>query len=275
MHILFNHLLEEAGLPLREVRLLRHANSTGRSAIDLWRRDRRAFLLYQSVQTFQRRPDFGDAHHWASFASTPAGETLFLGVYRVSFQGVGQKDLPKPHTSGVDAAGTYHRYKVAETHLLKELAGRLYIEWGRGTRSWIQRPDKQNKRITELRRSIDAPVFPGFLNFLEPLSRIESLPAGWSDVLRSSRGVYLLTCPRTGEHYVGKAHGEAGFLGRWLQYVATGHGGNIELKAREPSDYNISILEVAGSSASCDEISAMETRWKLKLRSRVNGLNRN
>ena len=93
--------------------------------------------------------------------------------------------------------------------------------------------------------------------------------------MQSSRGVYLLTCPKTKEQYVGSATGDAGFWGRWQEYVQTGHGGNVALKSRDPSDYQVSILEVAGTSASTDDVKTMEGRWQCKLQSREMGLNRN
>ncbi len=46
-------------------------------------------------------------------------------------------------------------------------------------------------------------------------------------------------------------------------------------KNREPSDYQVSILEVAGTSATMDDILAMEGRWQSKLQSRERELNRN
>jgi hypothetical protein len=60
-----------------------------------------------------------------------------------------------------------------------------------------------------------------------------------------------------------------------MVYVANGHGGNVALKSRELSDYRVSIPEVAGSSASEDDILKMESRWKAKLQSVEMGLNRN
>ena len=93
--------------------------------------------------------------------------------------------------------------------------------------------------------------------------------------MRSSRGVYILTCPRTKEQYVGSASGEDGFWGRWMEYYKTGHGGNQGLKSRDPSDYQVAILEVAGSAHSHKDILTMEGRWQDKLKSRDMGLNRN
>jgi len=113
------------------------------------------------------------------------------------------------------------------------------------------------------------------LFFIEPLSRIGKLPATWIEALRAVRGVYILTCPKTKEQYIGSADGASGFWGRWMQYFKTGHGGNVALKSRDPSDYRIAILEVAGSAADHDQILAMEGRWQRKLQSREMGLNRN
>jgi hypothetical protein len=84
-----------------------------------------------------------------------------------------------------------------------------------------------------------------------------------------------LACPTTKEHYVGKADGAEGFWGRWLGYAANGHGGNVRLKSRDRSDYQVTILEVAGSSATEADLLAMESLWKMKLLSREMGLNAN
>lgn len=46
-------------------------------------------------------------------------------------------------------------------------------------------------------------------------------------------------------------------------------------KSRNPSDYQVSILEVAGTSSTDDDIRGMEQRWKVKLQSNEIGLNRN
>jgi hypothetical protein len=157
------------------------------------------------------------------------------------------------------------------------LIGRLRVDWGRGNRSWAQKASSKtgNKPIVELARVFREPDFPGFTSFIGNLGGMPTLPQPWITALSAARGVYLLTCPRTREQYVGSAYGEAGFWGRWQSYVTTGHGGNLGLKSRDPSDYQVSILEVAGSAATVDEIIAMEQLWKSKLQSRDMGLNMN
>ena len=84
----------------------------------------------------------------------------------------------------------------------------------------------------------------------------------------------MLTCPATDETYVGSATGTGGFWQRWMNYAADGHGGNIGLRERDRSDYRVSILQVAGSTDTYDDVIAMEMLWKRKLRTR-HSLNRN
>jgi len=277
MSISFNTILMEVGFEVADVRLLRHKDSRatkGRSPYELWRDNRQQFDLYQSTQSLDNRSKL-KAKYWASFIVTPSDETMFVGVYAVEYRGLLEEDTIMPHMDGIDKAGSCDTYDLKLQTALSDLIGKLFIEWGPGFKAWVQRADRQNKPVTELRPAFREPDFPGFLNFIEPLSKLEKLPKSWLEALRFSRGVYLLTCPKTKEQYVGKADGEEGFWSRWQEYVQTGHGGNVALKSRDPSDYQVSILEVAGTASTAEDILKMEERWKLKLQSREMGLNRN
>lgn len=277
MPIMFNTILREASISLANVRLLRHKDDRaikGRTPYELWRDNREKFDMYQSTQSIQNRGKL-NVEHWVSFVGTPSGETLFVGLYSVRYHGLLEKDTPMPHMDDIDLAGSCDVYDLTLVESFNDLIGLLFIDWGPGFRSWIQRADRQNKRITELRTEFKEPDFPGFMNFAESLSKLNSLPPGWVSVLQNSRGVYLLTCPKTKEQYVGSAKGLKGFWGRWQEYIQTVHGGNMALMSRDPSDYQVSILEVAGTSATEDDIGTMEGRWQSKLQSREMGLNRN
>jgi hypothetical protein len=277
MPIMFNSLLNAAGLPLSEVRLLRHKErraEKGRTPYELWRDNRPQFDLYQSTQSLDNETRL-KGKYWASFLGIPTGETMFVGLYRVENKKLLDRDMPRPHMEGVDKAGSCHLYDLTLEDHLNDLIGRLLIDWGPGDRAWIQRADQQDKQVTELRTEFKEPDFPGFLNFLKPLSDLDGLPVSWATALRAAKGVYLLTCPRTKEQYVGSATGEDGFWGRWQDYARTGHGGNVALRSRDPSDYQVSILEVAGTAASLEDVLTMESRWKAKLQSREMGLNSN
>ena len=277
MALLFNSLLTQFGIEASKVRLLRHKDSRahkGCSPYEMWRDNRPAFEFYQHSQSIENRAKLR-AEYWAAFVVPGSGETLFAGFYGCQHRGVNEHENVWRHAPGSDAPGTCDLYDLVRDERFADLEGRLVIDWGASERAWVQRADNQNKTIVELRTAFKEPDFPGFLRFAEPLSKIESLPLSWVTSLRATRGVYLLTCPRTQEQYVGSAYGEDGFYGRWLAYVANSHGGNVELKSRDPSDYQVVILEVAGSFATQAEIVEMETLWKRKLQSRAMGLNRN
>lgn len=82
------------------------------------------------------------------------------------------------------------------------------------------------------------------------------------------------------------ARGEQAALGHPGQTQATscrnrslviwsGHGDNAGKRARDPSDYVVSTLEVAGSTIDRAGNIAIEVAWKRKLLSRAINLNRN
>lgn len=275
----FTDLLVTAGLEPSGVRLLRHQTTApnGRTPYVLWRDQLPAFEEYQSVQTFRNRASLA-APIWASFVVPPSGGTLFAGIYSADRVGVAEPAWIDP-LFGVPGANftrdNLDHYRTERTADLEGYIGRLWIEWGAGARSWVQRPDRQNKPIVELTREFREDGFPGYTHFLANISEINSLPVTWVAALRAARGVYLLTSAKTKEQYVGSATGDGGFFGRWANYAQDGHGGNIGLKSSDPCDYQVSILEVSGSAASHEEIIGIEQLWKRKLQSREMGLNRN
>jgi hypothetical protein len=277
MPIMFNSILREAGLSLVDVRLIRHKDMSaarGRTPYELWRDNRPEFERYQSTQTISNRTKFA-APYWAVFVANLQNETMFGGLYSAEYRGLLGQESPKPHMDGVNLAGSCDVYNLAILNTLDDLIGKLFIDWGDGHLAWVQRADRRDKPVVELRREFQEPSFPGYLNFIQPLSSLKKAPKSWIAALESSKGVYLLTCPRTKEQYVGSASGDGGFWGRWQDYVHSGHGGNVELKSRDPSDYQVSILEVAGTSLTDLDIKQLEDRWKTKLQSQKMGLNRN
>tara|TARA_R110000868_G_scaffold411761_1_gene709210 strand:+ start:699 stop:1538 length:840 start_codon:yes stop_codon:yes gene_type:complete len=279
MPLTFNSILAGSGIDPVTVRLLRHQDNRslpGRTPYHLWCDDRQAFDFYQSAQAKQRRKILGENNPlWAAFVASPTGETLFAGLWQARCTGLNTKYRQWPHADGGDPAGSALTFDLTPLPNLSDLIGRLIIQWTGGERNWVQYASRSEKPILEIRRVFQEPNFPGYLSFDEPLSAIPGLPPTWRTALAAARGVYILTCPRTREQYIGSATGADGFVGRWDGYVANAHGGNIGLRSRDPSDYRVSILEVVGNAASLNEVVALETLWKRKLRSREMGLNRN
>lgn len=278
MALTFQALLSAQGINPGHVRLLRHHKvyAGGRTPYSLWRDHPDQFKQYQATQDPTRRAYFA-APYWASFVVTPRGSTMFVGMYAPTLLGAAAGDAVDPLTGdppGYAKGRVYDQYRCEPLSTLSEYAGRLHIDWGLGTRSWVQRADRGDKPIVELTRELEEESFPGFTRFVAPLSELEAMPLGWKEALRAARGIYLLACPRTREHYVGQAAGEEGFLGRWREYVGSGHGGNVGLRLRDPSDYQVSVLEIVGTN-DLPRIGEIEGLWKLKLHSRDIGLNRN
>lgn len=271
----FNVLLREAGVNPSATRLLRHSDTRHRrTPYQLWRDSLGEFEKYQAVQKKSERAKFLGTH-WASFVVTPAAETLFVGLYAVYADGDVPQDWEDPLDKRPHNWADYDLYQTARLPELSGYAGRLIVDWGYKGQAWKQLAANQDKPVLELRAAFAEPAFPGFANLVIPLSDVERMPNSWRAVLSEARGIYLLTCPRTKEQYVGQASGNQGFYGRWLEYALTGHGGNIALRNRDPNDYQVSILQVAGSADDGAALNAMETLWKRKLQSREMGLNRN
>jgi hypothetical protein len=276
----FNQLLRVADLDPRTVRLVRHRDSKPHvhralydAAVNLDPR----FAQYQDRQgTPQVVEQFRAARFLAGFVAEPiTGHTVFAGVWErldERLEHLGNPFVPVPEvTSRVVVEFNTRRVERFDAY-----CGRLVIEWGDGTRAWVQRADNQDKAIIELRRTRRDPDFPGFMTFQMELDRVEELYAAWIQVLRNARGVYLLVRRKTGEQYVGSATGADGFFGRWLCYQ-DGHGGNVGMRelGADAAEYDVSIVEVAASDATVEEIYQRETMWKRKLGSRAVGLNRN
>jgi hypothetical protein len=276
MLLTFQMLLSEAGINVRDVRLLRHAKGSGTAGMHpyvAWRDRRELFEEYQSTQAARHRRFF-DVPYWAGFVATPSGDTVLAGVYSVS---LATSDLPAfecPLSGYQNADGQADRYETASITEFAGYEGRLFVDWGSGRLAWRQFAKGNSKPIIELRRHDFEPPYPGHTVFVRQLSEIEALPVSWKAVLASARGVYLLTCPRTKEQYVGGAYSGGGFTTRWEQHARM-QGDAIAFRSRDPADYRVSILEVAGSLTTDDDIHAMEQRWKEKLQSREMGLNRN
>ncbi|WP_152047603.1 DUF6508 domain-containing protein [Aureimonas psammosilenae] len=264
----FNTLLRSAGVDPAQVVLVRHQDARalkGRAPHVLWRTEPEALELYQRIQGKDRFP-VGSI--LASFVVTLAGETLFIGLYEVTAKSKTPPDLVDP-VSGKATDGKFF-YDIHRDERLAEYRGKLVVDWGRGYLAWTQRAGKQDKPVLEIRRAVADPPFPGFADFRHDVATIETIPEQWKEVLRAVKGVYVLACQETGDLYVGSAKGGESLWGRFAEYAANGHGGNVMLKQRGPMPYRVSVLEIANSG---EGIERLEEAWKQKLLTRQFGLN--
>lgn len=273
----FNQLLRAANIEPELVRLVRHRDpNVQRAVFDAALRGDASFDEYQEHQgTDQIIAQFRAAKFLAAFVGEPiTSETIFVGLW----ERLSDHPGPSPRIP-LSIAGTHSASVVFETRRLEALAeyrGRIVIEWGDAARVWVQRADRQEKAIIEVRREPREPSFPGFLHLMLPLDKVANVPPAWSVALRNVRGIYLLVHRGSGAQYVGSAYGADGILGRWLSY-ADGHGGNVAMRelAAGADAYEATILEIVGSDATIEEICERENLWKKKLGSKAQGLNCN
>ncbi|WP_157469013.1 GIY-YIG nuclease family protein [Dyella thiooxydans] len=268
----FNQLLDSVGIPPKQTHMARHQSKRGplgKSPADLWRAGDGSFERYQCIQS---DPEFAVGHWLASFVPGPNGETLFVGLYRVLTM-VMNKDPSMTCPIGGHSVLDHHFYTMERLDVLDAYVGRLVIEWGKAKIAWVQWAGRQPKAILEIRANVTEAPFPGHIHFISTIQALADVPATWKSNLTNSRGVYLLVSKKTGQQYVGSATGSEGFWGRWQAYVRDGHGGNELMKDTADEDYQVSILEVASSSASEPEILRLEALWMKKLTTTINGLN--
>ena len=128
--------------------------------------------------------------------------------------------------------------------------------------------------------------FPGFNWTRVPYAELKTIinqeVPSWKHALVNVKGIYLITDTKTGKQYVGKADGASGLWQRWSTYIWTGHGGNKELRellGKNPPEYlehfQFSILEIADSHTSDEDIGKRENHWKEVLQTRQHGYNSN
>ena len=258
-----------ADLAVRDdVKVLRHRDSE-RDLWDIRRADR--FDHYQNGQSWDV---FGSARYLISFIAERNKYAKFVGVWEV---------LGKTKRSN----GSF-RYRTRELEGFSDLAGRLVVEWGDGTRSWAQWLNRAgDKEVFQVLPPNYVMDFPGFYNFTLPYRQLKEMIDNpdsnreWHRMLASVSGIYVVLHRASGKQYIGSAYGKGGIWGRWRTYAKSPSGGNQllrQLLSKRPSayrDFQFSILRVLESGATRDEVLAQEVLIKDKLGSRVYGLNNN
>ena len=105
----------------------------------------------------------------------------------------------------------------------------------------------------------------------------------WKSPLSKIKGVYVISDNSNGKLYVGSAYGNIGIWSRWGEYLADGHGGDVELKKIIDNEgleharkyFKFSLLEIMPMTVFDDSIIKREEFWKRVLLSGGHGYNRN
>jgi hypothetical protein len=239
--------------------------------LEVWARNRAEWQLWQEYRP--ARDDFNRPKIFAlmQFYHEPDA-WLFGGVFRV-------------------LARHPDRYETALTEEGAGFIGRLKLGSAyrsRGTRVNLENHHADFTVLEILREPYSGRAFPGFeeidLGFEELETLVRHARPDWKAALESIKGIYLITDAVTGRRYVGSAYGEDGIWSRWCSYAATGHGGNIELRAlvADPTlaycrgAFRFALLEHRPARTPDEVILAREAWWKRVLLTRgKDGFNRN
>lgn len=259
-------------------RLVRHRDTR----FDVTELRRRGYL--DTYQSYQSRPRFDGCRILVSFVGLEQSRALFIGVYRVLDRVSASQAPPPPpgYPLELTAPGGFF-YEMERLPGYDDLTDRVVIDWGRNARTWVQA--LQPKEVIEILPSGYVREFPGFLEFVltyDELAGIIAKPEAnreWHRMLGATAGIYLITDTRTGAQYVGSASGVGGVLGRWGDYVQTGHGGNVRLReiiggeTSRRHELQFTLLQTLPRELPKREVIAREELYKRKLGSRVFGLN--
>lgn len=231
---------------------------------------------FDEWQKWQYRRNFGRGFVISLIKMSGVNRWLFAGVHN-------SNGCEAPNERGL------HYYHLHERPGCAELHGRLVIEFARSGRQSYLNADGWVDRMYVgeiLPKKLSIEAFPGFRAVNIPKAHLDLVVAqsseSWRSALSSVAGVYLISDTTTGALYVGSASGEGGIWQRWCCYAATGHGGNVELRAlleregaQRAAAFRYSVLEIADIHAADVDVLTRESHWKRVLRSRDYGLNGN
>ena len=197
---------------------------------------------------------------------------LFGGVYRIN-SCVSEGDLYRYDTTLISGQDDY--------------IGRLIVKHERTGRASYRIGDADGGLYfidQLLPQKLTVQEFPGYnkvhINNATLKIIISQNIESWRSALSNVKGIYLIGNELTGKVYVGKADGNSGIWQRWCDYALNGHGENKGLRSLldlHGADYSknfwYSILEIADTHASSDDILKRESYWMNILRSRNFGYN--
>jgi hypothetical protein len=228
---------------------------------------------FDEWQRWQNQLNFRREHVVTLIQLPEVNRWLFVGVYAT--RGVAKK-----------TDGSFY-YDLEPLPAYSEYTGRLFVTFARTRAAYLLAENCSDRMAVYAiaAEPVKLDAFPGFktvnISFDDLDYLVRSGTTSWRTALGSVAGVYLISDTKTGKLYVGSATGDGGIWDRWCQYV-DGHGNNVRLKelvgneGRERAkDYRFSVLEIADTHASSDEVLKRESHWKEVLLTRIHGWNAN
>jgi hypothetical protein len=285
-----NDLLRADGIDPKEVLVLRHRprESELRKVLPwLAAEHPETYNAFQSTHGPRVEKAMQTAQYVASFIGHRAGKALFIGLYRrgdwrplsyVEFWTIpAYKEMKAFDIQGFTGdRDAILWFDLELTDFYSNWKGRLIVDWPGLERSWWRWADRNTILVDAIleQSSLDAEM-PSWDELTLTWDQLRVLPSRWKSALSQWRGIYFIFDESDGKGYVGSAHGNDNILGRWLNYASTGHGGNKELRNRDPANFRYSILQRVSPDMENADIFHLEGTWKDRLYTREFGMNEN
>jgi hypothetical protein len=291
-----NDLFQGKNINPKHVIVLRHRpNAPALNKVLPWLAAERpdVFNAYQQTQgerverAMQAMTDVG---YVASFLGREPGKALFVGLYSIGnskplsreefWQVPAYVELKKFGMRGFadeHSEASVLWFDLTLTDFYAHWKGKLIIGWPPPERSWWRRAHLNVMPVVAVLEdsALDA-AMKEWDEMEFSWEELGILPTRWRSKLNEWRGVYFIFDTRDGKGYVGSAYGESNLLGRWLNYAASGHGGNRLLRLRDPRTFQFTILQRVSPDMEPTAVIQLESSWKKRLHTYApHGLNDN
>jgi hypothetical protein len=240
------------------------------------------FNAYQQVQNERAEKAMATAAYVASFIGHEGGKAIFVGLYRIGsttpltreqfWKVPANVELKKFGMRGFrdeDPRQTVFWFDLAVTEFYAEWKGKLVVGWPPPERSWWRRSHRNDIPVLAIH---EESLFNEEVTPWDEMSltwdELAVLPTRWRAKLSEWRAIYYIFDTAIGKGYVGSAYGGTNLLGRWLNYAARGHGGNVLLRNRDPKHFRFSILQRVSPDMDAADVIRLESSWKLRLQTR-------
>ncbi|MFB3917258.1 MAG: GIY-YIG nuclease family protein [Terriglobales bacterium] len=251
------------------------------------------YNAYQQTQGEKVEKAMSRAAYVASFIGHEPGKALFIGLYSidgsrpltyeefwqvpayVEMKAFGMRGFTKDEAC--NGRPSVQWFNLTPTDFYATWKGKLIVGWPGLERSWWRWADRNEIPVAAvLEDSLLDKAMPEWEEIALNWEELRVLPTRWKSALSQWRGIYYIFDESDGKGYVGSAYGENNLLGRWLNYAASGHGGNSLLRKRDASNFRFSILQRVSPDMAADDVIRLECTWKERLHTRSpHGLNDN
>jgi hypothetical protein len=288
-----NNLLRTKGIDPQEVLVFRHRpfeTELNRRLPWLAAEKPDVFNAYQQTQSEKVEKAMLGATHVASFIGREAGKALFIGLYSIgaskplTFEQYWQvpayvemKSFGMKGFTRDEGRSTVLWFDLVRTDFYADWKGKMIVGWPPPERSWWRRAHRNEMPVLAVLQdsALDA-AMPPWDEISLTWDDLRILPTRWKSALSQWRGIYYIFDSSDGKGYVGSAYGDENLLGRWRNYAASGHGGNNQLKMRDPKHFLFSILQRVSPDMEAEDVIRCESTWKERLHTREGfGLNDN